>query len=71
MRPGCKKDMIVDVKLASKLFFVFFPRRGSVIVDFQLIFTRKVDNPLKPLEKVAKTGKLGNMTFEIQRLDGR
>ncbi|XP_028406132.1 von Willebrand factor D and EGF domain-containing protein-like isoform X2 [Dendronephthya gigantea] len=44
-------------------------RQGSVIVDFQIIFTKKVDNPLEPLEKVAKAGKLGNMTFEIQRLD--
>ena len=34
-------------------------------MDFELIFSNKVDDPLEPLLKAAKTGKLGNMTFEL------
>ena len=41
-------------------------RNGSIIVDFELIFTSEVDKPLEPLMDVAETGKLGNMTFEIK-----
>ena len=40
-------------------------------VDFDLIFTKKIENPLEPLNEVAKTGKIGNMTFEIEKADGR
>ena len=43
---------------------------GSIIVDFDLIFIERVDNPFQPLVKVAMTGKLGNMTFEINAEDG-
>ena len=43
-----------------------------MIVEFELIFTQEMENPLEPLNKVAKTGKLGNMTFEIEKpADGR
>ncbi|XP_028411917.1 neurogenic locus notch homolog protein 2-like [Dendronephthya gigantea] len=38
---------------------------GSVVVDFQLIFSGKVKAPLEPLLKEAETGQLGNMTFEM------
>ena len=51
--------------------FYFFARRGSVVVEFELIFTKKAENPLEPLYKVAETGKLGNMTFEMENLDGK
>ena len=46
-------------------------RQGSVLAEYELIFTEEVENPLAPLEKVAKDGKLGNMTFEIEKSDGR
>ena len=48
-----------------------FNRQGSVLADYELIFTEEVEDPLAPLEKVAKDGKLGNMTFEIEKSDGR
>ena len=38
-------------------------------VDFELIFTQKMENPLEPLNKAAKTGKLGDMTFEMEKTD--
>ncbi|XP_028411920.1 uncharacterized protein LOC114534648 [Dendronephthya gigantea] len=40
-------------------------RPGSVVVDFQLIFSGKSEAPLEPLHKAASTGQLGNMTFEM------
>ena len=46
-------------------------RRGSVVVDFELIFREEAKNPLEPLNTVAKHGKLGNMTFEIVKSGGR
>ena len=49
----------------------FFNRRGSVLVDFNLIFAKEVKDPLASLNEVAKNGKLGNMTFEIEKTDGR
>jgi hypothetical protein len=40
-------------------------------VDFQLIFTKKkIEDPLKPLMKVAETGKLGNMTVKMKTMPG-
>ncbi|XP_028412360.1 neurogenic locus notch homolog protein 1-like [Dendronephthya gigantea] len=40
-------------------------RPGSIIVNFMLIFSEEVKAPLEALLKVAETGKLGNMTFEM------
>ena len=49
---------------------MYFDRSGSVVVEFQLIFTGKVEEPLKPLKEVVKTGKLGNMTVEMNNTKG-
>ena len=46
-----------------------FCSEGSVKVDFELVFTREIEDPLEPLNKVAKTGKLGNRTFELEKAD--
>lgn len=46
-------------------FVIRISSRGSIVVDFELIFSNKVDGPLEPLLKVERTGKLGNMTFEM------
>ncbi|CAB4017966.1 von Willebrand factor D and EGF domain-containing [Paramuricea clavata] len=44
-------------------------RRGSIIVEFDLIFTtKKVEDPLKPLMEVVETGKLGNMTVKMKTI---
>lgn len=55
----------------SNFCIVYFHRRGSIIVDFELIFTKKkIEDPLKPLMKVAETGKLGNMTVKMKTMPG-
>ena len=46
-------------------------RRGSIIVDFQLVFIKKVENPLKPLTEAIETGKLGNMTVVMANAKGK
>lgn len=56
-------DILTDILLCY--------RRGSVVVDFELIFREEAKNPLEPLNTVAKHGKLGNMTFEIVKSGGR
>ncbi len=35
-------------------------------MDFELIFTKEVEDPLKPLMDVVETGKLGNMTVKME-----
>ena len=34
-------------------------------MDFELVFLKKVENPLKPLAEATETGKLGNMTVKV------
>ena len=59
---------LIFVALTFAFYIIFslrvFHRPGSVIVEFELIFTNKVEEPLKLLKEVVKTGKLGNMTVE-------
>ena len=37
----------------------------------ELIFEDDVKDPFEQLQKAAESGKLGNMTFEIQDSDGK
>ena len=49
------------------LNYVAVHRQGSVIVEFKMIFTKNVEDPLEPLQEAVKNGKLGNMTVEMQK----
>ena len=46
-------------------------RDGSIIVEFKLIFMKKVENPLRPLAEATKTGMLGNMTVTMANKKGK
>jgi hypothetical protein len=56
--------------LSFFLSFVLCHRRGSIIVEFELLFTKKVEDPLKPLMEVAEIGKLGKMRVKTNTMQG-
>ncbi|CAB4026027.1 von Willebrand factor D and EGF domain-containing -like [Paramuricea clavata] len=45
-------------------------RRGSIIVEIELIFTKEVEDPLKPLMEIKEIGKLGKMRVKIKTMQG-
>ena len=65
---GCSPSIFI----ISIIFFIKFARRGSIVAEFELVFTKEVKDPLKPLIMVTKTGKLGNMTVVMKNMkEGR
>jgi hypothetical protein len=45
-------------------------RRGSIIVEIELIFTKEVEDPLKPLMEIKEIGKLGKMRVKMKTMQG-
>ena len=39
-----------------------------MVVECELIFTKNMENPLEPLRKAIKNGKLGDMTVKMKDL---
>jgi hypothetical protein len=45
-------------------------RRGSIIVEIELICTKEVEVPLKPLMEIKEIGKLGKMRVKMKTMQG-
>ena len=57
------------IKVSSK--FVKY-RKGSVVAEFELIFTKDVEDPFKPLqEEIISSGHLVNMSMETRTSAGQ
>ena len=56
------------MKISSK--FVKY-RKGSVVAEFELVFTKDVEDPFKPLQEAISSGHLVNMSMETRASAGQ